>query len=255
MPPSVPVLDAAAGTGDVPASQPPGLLDRLSGRQRTGIALGVLLLAFAVPLYGELRNQGPPMEEGFMLVFPEMVMEGLVPNKDFLHLYGPGSLWVLAGVFEVFGVSLTAQRLVGLAQHVGLVLAVFAVARLWSRSLALLCALIALLIIVPPTGLTALAWVGAVAFGLWAVHLGLRSRHAIDDRWAGRAALGAGLLAGPASSTDRTSWSPSPWQPSPSSGGWRPSGSDGWPSASPSACRPTSSTSRWQASALRSRGW
>ena len=196
MPPSVPVLDAAAGTGDVPTSQPPGLLDRLSGRQRTGIALGVLLLAFAVPLYGELRNQGPPMEEGFMLVFPEMVMEGLVPNKDFLHLYGPGSLWVLAGVFEVFGVSLTAQRLVGLAQHVGLVVAVFAVARLWSRSLALLCALIALLIIVPPTGLTALAWVGAVAFGLWAVHLGLRSRHAIDDRWAGRAALGAGLLAG-----------------------------------------------------------
>ena len=196
MPPPLPVLDAGAGTGEVPPAPRPGRLDRLSGRQRTGIALGVLLLAFAMPLYGELRNQGPPMEEGFMLVFPEMVMEGLVPNKDFLHLYGPGSLWVLAGVFEVFGVSLTAQRLVGLAQHVGLVLAVFAVARLWSRSLALLCALIALLIIVPPTGLTALAWVGAVAFGLWAVHLGLRSRHAVDDRWAGRAALGAGLLAG-----------------------------------------------------------
>jgi hypothetical protein len=136
------------------------------------------------------------MEEGFMLVFPEMVLDGLVPNRDFLHLYGPGSLWVLAGVFEVFGVSLTAQRLVGLAQHVGLVLGVFAIARLWSRTVALLCAAIALLLIVPPTGLTALAWVGAVAFGLWSVHLGLQSRHAVDPRWGERAALAAGLLAG-----------------------------------------------------------
>jgi hypothetical protein len=136
------------------------------------------------------------MEEGFMLVFPEMVLEGKVPNRDFLHLYGPGSLWVLAGVFEVFGTSLTAERLVGLAQQVGLVLAVFAVARLWGRTVALLCAAVSLLIIIPPIGLTALAWVGAVAFGLWAVHLGLRSRYAPDERWAGRAALGAGVLAG-----------------------------------------------------------
>lgn len=131
-----------------------------------------------------------------MLVFPEMVMEGLVPNRDFLHLYGPGSLWVLAAVFEVFGVSLVAERLVGLAQHVGLVLGVFAIARLWSRTIALLCAVTALLLIVPPTGLTALAWVGAVALGLWSVHLGIRSRLSLDDRWAGRAAVGAGLLAG-----------------------------------------------------------
>ena len=191
--------DAAEGRSDPPDVAPlprPGLLDRLNGTQRTCVAVGLLFLAFALPLYGQLRNQGPPMEEGFMLVFPEMVMEGLVPNKDFLHLYGPGSLWVLAGVFEVFGVSLTAERLVGLAQHVGLVFGVFAIARLWGRTTGLLCAGIALLLIVPPTGLTALAWVGAVALGLWAVRLGLRSRHAVDERWAGRAALAAGLLAG-----------------------------------------------------------
>lgn len=131
-----------------------------------------------------------------MLVFPEMILEGKVPNRDFLHLYGPGSLWVLAGVFDVFGASLTAQRLVGLVQHVGLVLGVFAIARLWSATIALLCAAVALLLIVPPTGLTALAWVGAVAFGLWAVREGLRSRHAVDERGAARAATIAGLLAG-----------------------------------------------------------
>ena len=194
-PPEVLVEALPGDAAAVPAPRT-GRLDRLSPAQRTAIAVGLLLAAFALPLHGQLRNQGPPMEEGFMLVFPEMVLEGAVPNRDFLHLYGPGSLWVLAGVFEVVGASLTAERLVGLVQQVGLVLGVFAVARLWGRTVALLCAAVSLLIIVPPIGLTALAWVGAVAFGLWAVHLGLRSRYAADEAWANRAALAAGILAG-----------------------------------------------------------
>ena len=44
-----------------------------------------------------------------MLVFPERVLHGDLPNKDFLHLYGPGSLWVLAGWLKVCGVTLTAR--------------------------------------------------------------------------------------------------------------------------------------------------
>ena len=28
------------------------------------------------------------------------VLRGQIPNRDFLHLYGPGSLWVLAGIFN-----------------------------------------------------------------------------------------------------------------------------------------------------------
>jgi len=50
------------------------------------------------------------MEEGFMLVFPEWVLHGAIPDRDFLHLYGPGSLWALAGAFKVFGVSLLTER-------------------------------------------------------------------------------------------------------------------------------------------------
>lgn len=38
-----------------------------------------------------------PMEEGFMLGFPELVLNGQVANRDFLHLYGPSSLWVWPG--------------------------------------------------------------------------------------------------------------------------------------------------------------
>ena len=66
-----------------------------------------------------------------MLVFPERVLDGDVPNRDFLHLYGPGSLWVLAGVSEVFGTRLAAERLSGSCQHVGMVARVSSLLRPW----------------------------------------------------------------------------------------------------------------------------
>lgn len=150
------------------------------------------LLAVAVvlvlPLRGLLRAPGPPMEEGFMLVFPERVLHGDIPNKDFLHLYGPGSLWWLAAVFKVFGTSLWTERLAGYAQQVALVGAVFAAARPWGRWLAAAGAAVAAIIIVPPIGLTALAWVGGVALGLWAMVAVTRDRVVLAGL------LGAGAL-------------------------------------------------------------
>src|SRR5918995_1558085 len=153
---------------DTEAAAPPALRRRrrLTPRQRNAIVFGIIALAFLIPLRGLLRSQGPPMEEGFMLVFPERVLNGDLPNRDFLHLYGPGSLWALAGVFKVFGTSLTAERLVALLQQVGVVMGVYALARHWGRTVALPCALISLVIIVPPIGLTALGWVGGGALGL-----------------------------------------------------------------------------------------
>jgi hypothetical protein len=137
------------------------------------------------------------MEEGFMLVFPERVLNGDLANRDFLHLYGPGSLWVLAGVFKAFGVSLVAERAVALAQQVALVLGVLALARYWGRALGTAAAVVCLIVIVPPIGLTALAWVGGMALGLLAVWAALRAREAPAGtaKWW---ALGAGLLAGAA---------------------------------------------------------
>jgi hypothetical protein len=163
-------------------------------RRATALSLLLLLALFVLPLRGLLRSQGPPMEEGFMLVFPERVLHGDLANRDFLHLYGPGSLWVLAGVFKAFGTSLVAERMVALAQQVGLVLAVFFLARYWGKALATVAAVVCLIIIVPPIGLTALAWVGGMALGLLATWAALRARWADPGpaRWW---ALAAGLLA------------------------------------------------------------
>ena len=134
---------------------------------------GVVSLAMALPVWGMWIAPGPPMEEGFMLVFPERILAGDVPNRDFLHLYGPGSLWMLAGVYNLLGVDLWVERLVGLLQLVALVAGVAFVGYRWGRWTAVAAGLTTTIVIMPPIGLTALAWVGGVALALWAVIVAL----------------------------------------------------------------------------------
>src|SRR5918995_2122674 len=130
------------------------------------LPVGVVVLTCLLPLAELWRAPGPPMEEGFMLVFPELVLDGQVPNRDFLHLYGPGSLWVLAGAFEVLGTSLATERAIGFLQQLGLALGILALLRPWGRWVAAAGGATAAVIVVPPIGLTALAWTGGVALGL-----------------------------------------------------------------------------------------
>jgi hypothetical protein len=162
---------------------------------RDALAVAAVALAFALPLRGLLRAQGPPMEEGFMLVFPELVLKGEIPNRDFLHLYGPGSLWALAGAYKVFGVSLMTERVFGLLQQMAVVFGVYALARPWGRRLAVCCAWISAVILIP-FGLTALAWVGAVGLGVIALACGVAARSAEAPRRGHVLALTAGLCFG-----------------------------------------------------------
>lgn len=162
---------------------------------RSGVA--VVLAATLPPLYGLWRSQGAPMEEGFMLTFPEMVLNGRVPNRDFLHLYGPGSLWVLAAVFAVAGVSLAAERTVGYLQHLGVALGLYRLLRPWGPLVATGGGCIGALLVLTPSGLSAMAWTGGVALGLWALAHGLDAVDTTrDERSRGRRAFLGGLLAG-----------------------------------------------------------
>jgi len=197
------IADAGPPATVPPAKAPPrrrlGVVARaMRGHRGTIVGLLVLLALFLLPLRGLLRSQGPPMEEGFMLTFPQRVLRGELPNVDFLHLYGPGSVWVLAGFFKVFGDALATERAVGLLQMMGVVSGVFMLARHWGRTLATFAGFIALIIIVPPLGLVALAWVGAVGLGVWALWFGLEARRLLphDPAKARRRAVVSGLLAG-----------------------------------------------------------
>jgi len=158
-----------------------------------------IALVLLLPLWGLWLAAGPPMEEGFMLVFPELVLRGELPNRDFLHLYGPGSLWVLAATFAVFGTTLHVQRAFGFLQHLGLAFGVWALLRPWGPWVAGGGGAIAALIVIHPSGLSALAWVGGVALGLWFVQAGLTALEAEPGSRRRHVLLAAtGLLAGAA---------------------------------------------------------
>src|SRR5262245_6932728 len=159
--------------------------------------LAIVAVACVLPVVELWRAPGSPMEEGFMLAFPELVLGGQIPNRDFLHLYGPGRLWVLAGVFEVFGTTLAAERVVGLLQLIGVVFGVFALMRPWGRWVAAAGAVMTAVVLLPPAGLVAMAWPGGLALGLWALSAALAGRAApTSSRRRSRLFLLAGLLAG-----------------------------------------------------------
>lgn len=170
---------------------------RLSLRwnKATALSLAIVLVVIAIPVRGLFLSTGSSMEEGFMLVFPKRLLAGDVPNVDFLHLYGPFSLHVLAGWYSLFGYTLQVQRVFGLLQHLGIVFALYTVARAWGRRNAVITAITITLLVLTPIGLSALAWEGGIALGLWSVVFGIRALHA-EGHARRNALVAAGVLAG-----------------------------------------------------------
>ena len=173
-----------------------GLRRRSAGAAGTWAGLALIGIVVAIPLRGLYRFTGGTMEEGFMLYFPELLMRGYVPNVDFLHLYGPGSLHVLAGWYGVFGHSLAAERTFGLLQHLGIILALFALARAWGRVAATVVGTLAVFYVLTPIALTAMAWNGGLALTLWSTVFAVRAANLDDPVRRRRAWIAAGLLGG-----------------------------------------------------------
>lgn len=163
-----------------------GILRRSPGDVRGWIAILILLGVGLAPLAGLWRLPGGPMEEGFMLVFPERILDGDLPNRDFLHLYGPGSLYVLAGWYALFGVAIEAERALGLLQHLATVSALVILASAWGRRVAVAVGSLTTVFVLTATGLVAFAWSGAVALGLWGIVAGVRAL-ALEEASARRA--------------------------------------------------------------------
>jgi hypothetical protein len=108
------------------------------------------------------------MDEGSLLVYPELILKGQLPYRDFETFYGPANLWVLAAAYAGFGPSIFAERAVGLTYRVLTLMAIFALVQRWGTTLAAGCTIVASLLLLPIL-LGAYAWIGGATCALWSI--------------------------------------------------------------------------------------
>jgi hypothetical protein len=147
---------------------------------------GLLILA----LWPAFHSPAVPMDEGMLLVYPEMILKGHLPYRDFESITGPGNPLILATAYKLFGTNLFVERAVGLAYRVLIALAIFGIAQRWSTLVAITCAALGI-VLLTGTDLWANTWYGGLSFALcsfWAMASG-------TSRWR---SFAAGLFAGAA---------------------------------------------------------
>jgi hypothetical protein len=114
-----------------------------------------LLFAGAALLSGITMLAGiQPNDEGLMLAAAARIADGQVPYSDFWWFYPPGQPYLLAGLWEVFGPSLLAWRIVRVLSDATVAVLAYALARRGGASprLALLSWLAAALAMAYPSG-------------------------------------------------------------------------------------------------------
>ncbi|MEE3330883.1 MAG: hypothetical protein VX246_08440 [Myxococcota bacterium] len=170
---------------------PPEPLAEDPPRGHLQLAAGLALLAL-LPLAGWLYAPiHRPMDEGLLLVFPDLMLRGLVPFRDFNASYPPGNFFVLAGAYSLAGVDLAVERSIGFAYRALLVMSIILLT--WSRgaAIATVCG-VACALLLSPLRLDAYSWLGGIALLVAAVAVLDRD----DSDPGGANPLIAGLLAG-----------------------------------------------------------
>jgi hypothetical protein len=148
-------------------------------RARTGSASGpgrslavaaLVLLVLLLPLLRGFDKPAKAMDEGSLLVYPELILKGSLPYRDFETFYGPGNIYLLSGVYSLFGPGILAERSTGLIYRLLILAAVFCIANRWGASIAAGATVIAGVLLLN-LGVVAYAWMGGVTCALWSIFL------------------------------------------------------------------------------------
>src|SRR5256885_1074587 len=95
-------------------------MNNLSQNKRTIIAALITALVLLIPLMPAYDRGATLMDEATLLVYPELVLKGKLPYRDFETFYGPANIYTLAGFYSVFGVGIFVERTVGLLYHLAI---------------------------------------------------------------------------------------------------------------------------------------
>jgi hypothetical protein len=157
-------------------------------RSRRAFAIAIIVLLVivgtAVPGYDAVAQR---MDDGSLLLYPELILKGWLPYRDFETFYGPANAYLLAGVYAVFQPGIFVARTVGLVYHLTILAAIFCIVRPRGKALALGSVFIAHFFLLL-TGLAPFPWIGGLACALWSLFLAAA-------RPSSRQILFAGLLA------------------------------------------------------------
>lgn len=161
-------------------------------------ALTLLLLAlFSVVAFGvKFFDALSPQDEAILLVYPDFILRGLVPARDFAAPYPPGNFYLLASAYALFGPQVFVERIVGIGYQYLIVAAVYLIGSRIAWSTGVLAAAVALLVLrlFPIPG--AYSIFGAQAVMLFGLLCAQRSCASEDVERQRRWAILAGLLAG-----------------------------------------------------------
>jgi hypothetical protein len=167
-------------------------------------SLGAMVIVSALLLLGMAGSWSGPvqsMDEGIVLEYPQLMLQGQVPFRDFQSSYGPGAYLPLAAAYDALGPSVTVERAVGVAYRLATVLAIVALLLALGPGLATAGGSLAALGVVGTGGVpVAYAWYFALAcvlWGLWCARAAITERR---PRIAGLLWIVSGLLAGAAAS-------------------------------------------------------
>ena len=113
-------------------------------------------------------------DEGILLAYPDLILRGFEPYKDFSAIYTPGSFYVIALAFKVFGHTIIVERLVGFFYWYLMAGSIYLIGSRFSRSIGLVTTLpIFLVMKIYPVG--AYSMIGALGLTFTALMLSFRS--------------------------------------------------------------------------------
>jgi hypothetical protein len=153
------------GAGVFPElSQAQKAVDQTNRWDRRKMLIGFLIVVILlVPFNAAFERAGPYMDEGSLLVYPELIGRGAVPYRDFETFYGPANIYVLAATYSLFGTNVIVERAVGLLYRALILSLLFALIARWNVTLAGGCTALAAWLLLLEAGISAYAWFGGIA--------------------------------------------------------------------------------------------